>query len=52
MKDGAKISVKCVVEKAMSITVNIRSVSKQIIIELVRAWVISGNIRFVTGLVQ
>lgn len=35
LKDGAKISVKSVVEKAMSITISIHSVMEQIIIELV-----------------
>lgn len=35
MKDGAKIYVKCVVEKAMPITIIIHSVMEQIVIELV-----------------
>jgi hypothetical protein len=35
LKDGVKISVKCVVEKAMSITISIHSEMEQIKIELV-----------------
>jgi hypothetical protein len=35
LKDGAKISVKCVLEKAMSITISIHSVMEQIKIKLV-----------------